>query len=143
MKANLNVKSQQNKAFGSLVNLFLYSENGWCNLLQQSLIFLKANTLKDKHTPTATAHLFQRHGREMYLDFVVDHTVACYPRNLFQSVALFCLTLVNKDSQQSPLSVLGRVRVAERYQPIPDGFQNVGLRGRNAEKNIDFLCGVW
>lgn len=96
-----------------------------------------------KHTPTATACLLQRDGREMYLDFVVDHTVPCYPRNLFQSVALFCPTLVNKDSQQSPLSVLGKVRVTERYQPIPDGFQNVGLGERNAEKNIDFLCGIW
>ena len=102
----------------------------------------KEKKKKEKHTPTATMHLLQRDGREMYLDFVVDHTVPCFPRNLFQSVALFCLTLVNKDSQQSPLSVLGRVRVTECYQPIPDGFQNVGLRGRNAEENIDFLCGV-
>ncbi len=65
----------------------------------------------------------------MHLDFVVDHTVPCCPRNLFYSVTLFCPALVNIDSQSPPLSVLGRVRATERYQPIPDGFHNVGLRG--------------
>lgn len=40
-----------------------------------------------------------------------------------------CPALVNIDSQNPPLSVWGRLRATERYQPIPDGFHNVGLRG--------------
>lgn len=76
-------------------------------------------------------------------DIVVDHIAPCCPHNLFYSLTLFCPALFNINSQSPTLNIWVGARATERYQPIPDGFHNVGLRGWALKRRLIFLCEVW
>lgn len=91
----------------------------------------------------APVSLHQRDGREMCLDFVVDHTLApvahaiCSRRWLCSAPRWLTKTAAAKKTTKKISLPLRRGgggggqggRANQRYQPIPDGFQNVGLRG--------------
>lgn len=116
------------------VALFLYSESGWCDSLQQNLIFFKKKKKKENTHPQQLRASFREMAGKCILTLWL--TTLCPVTHAICSSQQLCSAphWFTKTPSKSPVSILGRVRVTERYQPIPDGFQNVGLRGRKCWK---------